>query len=329
MRKKGRGSGINKSLEVFRQNAILNLYIYINRKEIPMKKKHRTEFNTRQRMLSKDFEIYYYDDRTLPYLDMHIHDYYEFCFFLEGNVKLQIHDRLFPLRYGDLMLLPPHVPHKAVIENMDIPYRRFVLWISRRYCGHLLATSADYAYLLQYVQTQNDYIFHNDRITFNAMQSRILRLIDEQCSDRFGRAPMIKLCVDDLILFLNRTVHERTHPSGIRESDSLYQNVVQYIETHLDEPLSLDVLAGEFYVSKYHIAHVFKDNLGLSVHQYITKKRLSACREAIQSGASVTKAYQTFGFGEYSSFYRAFKKEYGISPKDCQDMVSLETRKPK
>ncbi|MBU3874514.1 AraC family transcriptional regulator [Faecalicatena sp. AGMB00832] len=293
-----------------------------------MKKNLQTKFSTRQYMLSQDFEIYYYNDRNLPpHVEMHAHNYYEFYFFLEGNVKIQIQEKQYPLQYGDLILIPPHVHHRAVVEDMDIPYRRFVFWISQEYCNHLLDISPDFVYLQQYVQIRNDYIFHNDRITFNSIQSRILRLIDEQRSDKFGRAPKITLCVDDLILHLNRLVYERNNPQNPHVAESLYQNVIQYIEDHLDENLSLDVLAGEFYVSKYHIAHVFKDNLGLSIHQYITKKRLSACREAIQGGENITQAYQMFGFGDYSSFYRAFKKEYGISPKDCQDMITLDTQK--
>ena len=84
--------------------------------------------------------------------------------------------------------------------------------------------------------------------------------------------------------------------------------------------MSLEQLSKAFFVSKYHIAHVFKDNIGLSIHQYITKKRLNLCKEAISGHMSITQAYQMFGFGDHSSFYRAFKKEYGISPKDFCDM---------
>jgi AraC-like DNA-binding protein len=61
--------------------------------------------------------------------------------------------------------------------------------------------------------------------------------------------------------------------------------------------------------------------MGISIHQHIMKKRLHQCKEAIQSGENITKVYQQFGFGDYSGFYRAFKKEYGISPKDCQEMA--------
>ena len=123
-----------------------------------------------------------------------------------------------------------------------------------------------------------------------------------------------------LLLYLNRLIYERLHPHKTRTEESLYQNIATYIEEHLEEDLSLQKLAEEFFVSKYHIAHIFKDNLGLSIHQYITKKRLALCREAILGQMSITEAYHTFGFGDYSSFYRAFKKEYGISPKDFRDM---------
>ena len=87
----------------------------------------------------------------------------------------------------------------------------------------------------------------------------------------------------------------------------------------MDEELSLEKLADEFFVSKYYIAHLFKRNLGFSLHQFITKKRLALCKEAILASMNITKTYESYGFRDYSSFYRAFKKEYGISPKELLD----------
>ena len=95
--------------------------------------------------------------------------------------------------------------------------------------------------------------------------------------------------------------------------------------TTLVEPgvISLERLAAELFVSKYHIAHVFKDEIGMSIHQYISKKRLARCREALLGDVPVTKVYLLFGFHDYSSFYRAFKKEYGISPKDFKELHTV------
>lgn len=285
-----------------------------------MKKKLQTAFQQRQYMLSRDFELYYYDDRNLAKVAAHTHDYYEFYFFMEGDVSMQVGENTYPVRFGDAMLIPPQVPHRAIIHNQDVPYRRFVFWISKDFCENLRQISPNYTYAMNYATTHKQYLCHLDRIAFTSLQSKMLRLLEEMQSDHFGKELQITLYVDDFVLNINRLVYNMVEPKRRTNDASLYTNLMDYIEEHLDEELSLEKLADEFYVSKYHIAHVFKDNIGLSIHQYITKKRLSLCQEAIRARMNITDVYHTYGFGDYSSFYRAFKKEYGISPKEYRDM---------
>lgn len=288
-----------------------------------MRKNLQTTFSTRQYMLSKDFEIYYYNDRQFKGVSSHKHNYYEFYFFLEGDVSMNIQGEVHRLHPGDMILIPPQVAHHAISHSEDLPYRRFVFWISEDYCNQLLQLSSDYVYLMQQVLTAKEYIHHYDMIGFTALQSKVFRLIEELHSERFGKGAKVALCVNDLILHLNRSVYEMEHPQSEKEAQSLYQNLIQYIEQHLDEELTLERLAGEFYVNKYHIAHIFKDNIGLSIHQFILKKRLAMCRTAILSSTSISEAYLLYGFKDYSSFFRAFKKEYGMSPKEYREAFQL------
>lgn len=294
-----------------------------------MKKNLQTTFSTRQNMLSRDFEIYYYNDtfQNSHYYNVnsHVHNYYEFYFFLEGNVTMNIEGALHALNPGDVIIIPPNVSHYAILKDKHIPYRRFVFWISIDYCNDLLQLSPDYVYLMQHARVTKHYIFHYDVIGFNTLQSKVFRLIEELHSNRFGRDAKITLCANDLILQLNRSVYEMEHPKSQHEQQHLYQNLLLFIEDHLDEELTLDRLSEQFFVSKYHIAHVFKENLGLSVHQFITKKRLRMCQEAILSQTTISDIYLKYGFKDYSSFFRAFKKEFGMSPKEYKELFSQQT----
>ena len=285
-----------------------------------MKKTLQSAFHTRQYMLYEDFELYYYDDKNLAKVEAHSHNYYEFYFFLEGDVSMQIGKHTYRVCPGDLMLIPPHTPHRLIIHDQKSPYRRFVFWISKDFCTHLSQISSSYTYIFDYVERKNDYLFHMDHLSFNSLQSCMIRILEEMDAERFGKDEQVKLYINDFILRINRFVHEQFEPKKAVTNASLYSNLVDYIEQHLDEDLTLEHLADQFFISKYHIAHVFKENVGLSIHQYITKKRLALCQEAIRAKMNITDVYQAYGFGDYSSFYRSFKKEYGISPKEFRDI---------
>lgn len=280
------------------------------------KKELQTAFSTRQYMFSKDFEIYYYNDVPGNAVSSHLHDYYEFYFFLEGNVDIYIKNKPYHIKPGDFLIIPPGLEHYPQFLDTTTPYRRFILWISTDYCNRLTQASLDYVYLLQLVATTNNYLFTNDVITFNQIQSQIFSLIEEVKSNRFGKEASISLQINTLLLYLNRLVYERNHIAGPNATKDIHVALCDFISNHLEEDLSLERLEKEFYVSKFYISHAFKDNIGLSIHQYITKKRLQACKDAILSGTSITSAYELYGFKDYSAFFRAFKKEYGLSPKE-------------
>jgi len=108
---------------------------------------------------------------------------------------------------------------------------------------------------------------------------------------------------------------EEADPASYR-FDPKMEEVTRYILAHLGEELSIDRLAGAFFLSRYYLMHRFKEVYGCSVHQYIRQKRLQQAAEAIRRDVPVLKAAEDAGFGDYSVFLRAFRAAYGKSPRE-------------
>lgn len=94
----------------------------------------------------------------------------------------------------------------------------------------------------------------------------------------------------------------------------LMDDVFRYIHMHLTEDLTLEQLEKEFYVSRYHICREFKKMTGQTPHAYIVKARLDLCCKYIEQGIPIREVYEKGGFGGYNHFFRAFKKEYHMTP---------------
>ena len=99
------------------------------------------------------------------------------------------------------------------------------------------------------------------------------------------------------------------------DSQPLVARIIDYINDHYYESLSLDLLSERFFVSKYHLSHEFTRQMGTGIYQYIQKKRLLIARQLIAQGQKPVDVYAQCGFGDYAAFFRAFRKVYGLSPR--------------
>ena len=282
-------------------------------------------FLNRQYMISKDFEIYYYKDRNLRNVEIHSHEYYEFYFFLEGEVTMFYSDSSHRMKNGDMVIIPPGMQHHVQIHDPAVPYRRVVFWITKSFLSKLSVHSKEFLFLTGKAD-DSGFAWHFNEVTFNTVQRKIFHVIEEIFSNRFGRRMAVALGINDLLLFLNRTVYESLHPERYGKSEkNLDRNLIRYIEEHINEDLRLDTLSELFFVSKYHISHLFKDKMGISLHQYILKKRLAMSKDALINGRKPSEVFREYGFSDYSVFYRAFVKEFGLSPQNLIRQKNRET----
>ena len=106
------------------------------------------------------------------------------------------------------------------------------------------------------------------------------------------------------------------------EKPELLDQVLTYIEKHLSNKITLADTAHHFYVSESTITHTFRKKMGISFYRCVTQRRLIAAKKLIEQGVSLEDTAEQVGFSDYSSFFRAFKQEYGIPPRQYRKMQS-------
>lgn len=121
----------------------------------------------------------------------------------------------------------------------------------------------------------------------------------------------------EFLILLHRSLED--HELQAQESiayDPKIQQVLRYISSHLKEDLSIERLAAEVFLSRYHLMRKFKEATGYSLHQYIQNKRLILARDLLRTDMPVTRISTETGFHDYSTFSRAFHAHFHCSPKE-------------
>jgi len=143
----------------------------------------------------------------------------------------------------------------------------------------------------------------------------------------FGSNILKETYLTELIVYLNRAYLE-TCDENI-EDDIMYDQkvneIIHFINQHLDGNLSLEALSERFYTSKYHLMREFKKHTGFTLHNYIQKKRLILAKALLRDGIRITEVYQQCGFGDYSNFIRSFRNMYKVSPKKYGSGAKLKS----
>lgn len=106
------------------------------------------------------------------------------------------------------------------------------------------------------------------------------------------------------------------------DSTQIVQLALTYIDNHLDEKISLSGIAHQINVCRSTLLQCFRQTIGISPYAYVIHRKLAAAQEMISQGLSPIRAAEQLGFGDYSSFYRAFRKECGMSPSQWKQYSS-------
>lgn len=296
-------------------------------------KKFIERFNTRQQMQKTSFEIFHYFDSQPGSVALHHHDFYEIYFFISGQVKYQIEGQSYQLQPGDILLISPLELHQPIIDAGLQPYERIVLWISPAFLHHYTTDSVNLSHCFDISYQSHTNLLRLPDLQRDEIRSLLDNLLEQSRTPDFGQELFCLSLLLQTVIQLNRLMPQhQMEPSA--SSKTLTSQLIHYINRHYQSQLSLDNLAAKFYVSKYYLSHEFHRVMGISLHRYIVLKRLVMARQLLSMGESPVSIFEKCGFQDYSNFYRAFKAEYGISPRqfagsETENITKNQTASPK
>ncbi len=280
----------------------------------------RQRFQTHQQMMTSDYEVYHYFDRGMTSVNLHHHDFCEIYLFLDGSVSYQIEGRNYELKPGDIVLINSSELHQAVIHDLSKPYERIVLWLNRNYIRDLSTELTDLALCFEGPDHKN--VIRADVERQQVFRSLLNRLITLKDYKGYGQDLYPRTLITELLLYSNEEMALINQRQRVEvRKNRLIDGIIEYISNHLEEEIKIDDLAELFFLSKFHLCREFKNNTGTTLHRFIVQKKLIHAKELILEHLPITEVYQQSGFGDYSNFFRAFRNEYNMTPKQYYDFV--------
>lgn len=246
------------------------------------------------------------------------HDHLEISFVLSGEGRYRIEDGIYTVQEGDLLILNPGVRHQALgCPEVELPATEFFVGFTNiRITGcpdNVLPLPG------------GNMILH----TAGELRQRLLKLCSsmeaENAVRRQGRYFMLKSYLMQMLLLVIREQCEpMERPKGCAfESASkkyVVEQVINYIEDHYSEKISLDQIAENMYLSPFYISRIFKSETGNAPIRHLINIRLEKAKDLLEGGyeGSVQEVAARVGYDDAYHFSKLFKKRYGISPSQAR-----------
>jgi len=242
----------------------------------------------------------------------HFHDFLEIILTVSNGGFFFVGDSIYPIAKNNLFIFNTMDLHRSSVDGY---YERYVIHFKQEMVADFCSRRSN---LLDCFQNRPEGFVHC--ISLSAEDARhLIRLINKakKEDDGYGGDISRKIALVEILLFINPLYQDMKMP-GHQENTAEFSQILpilRYIQSHLDEQITLDILAANFYINKFHLCAIFKKATGFTVMEYVIHRRLLKARELLQQQLPVQRVGEMSGFNNNSHFIRTFKKVIGVSPK--------------
>ncbi len=267
--------------------------------------------------LLENYRLFHLRTQGVEKVEYHYHEFCKLLFLMSGTGSYVVEGHRYLLQPGDVVLVGSRCVHCPELLT-DQPYERVILYIAPEFLQQQSAPDCD---LLEIFSGKGGHVLRLKENARLKLYKQLSRLEDALSGEEYGRTVMSKAALLRLLVQLGRyrqkeeeQLHQTTPPQNSR-----VQELMRYMDEHLAEELDIDRLAEHFYVSKYHMMRLFRQETGFTIHTYLLQRRLLHARNLMEGGMQAAQASREVGFGSYSSFTRAYGKYFGTTPTGRRD----------
>ena len=243
-------------------------------------------------------------------LEMHDHSYYEIFFLEKGEREYFIGDRFYKVKEGETVLIPPGVLHRTIGDMAH----RTLLHIDKGYLARYFAPPVvEGLSCLKSASVLHSAFGDTSRLT--AIFQSLLSAYEKQVAQG-GQEVLLAGHTFELLFLLSdkEKIHVRDESAPGR-----MEEIVRYIHENHASIRSIGQLADTFFLSKYHLCHLFTKHLGLSIVSYINMIRVrAACRLLDAGERNITELALSVGFNSSAYFCKVFKEQMRKTPLEYQ-----------
>ena len=264
----------------------------------------------REGYLEENYHYFHLRDTAGQERDYHYHEFDKIVLLLAGRVDYAVESVSYALRPWDILLVKHHAIHKALIDK-SVPYERIIIYLDGKYFDRLLP-GAGLTDCFDEADRSGEYRLVPDAEQRRELEQTFLAYEQAAKDARFGAQTLRDTYILQLLVQIGRM-----NAAPRREEqrfDPKIRQTLSYINENLSRELSVDALAEQVYLSRYHFMRLFKAETGSTVHAYVRQKRLLYAARLIREGSPANQAAEAAGFADYSAFHRAFRACFGISP---------------
>ena len=265
--------------------------------------------------LTEDFHLFHLKDQEMDPVNWHYHTFHKIIFFLSGQAAYDIEGQRYPLEPGDILLVGRGDIHRPAVAR-GVPYERVSLYISPDFLRSQSTPACDLEACFTMARQEFRFVLRpaERSIRLHNLLTSLEKALE---SPGFGSELLCRSLFLQLLIEVSRgaMAHDLSYVAGAVGDEKIVA-ILQYLNAHLTEKLTIEDLAARFYISRFYMMRRFRAETGYTIHSYLVGKRLLLARELLADGMSATDACYQSGFQDYSTFSRAYKRQFGQSPRE-------------